>query len=289
MLKLKPLSEENAPEYTKSVYNAIKQSLNVPTVPLFFQYIGNYPDYLTYLWNIVAPNIGTEGFDRCCHQVVQMATSAVSVIYTPSQQAQTLSTTMHAEEKEQITTTITDLRALNVKMMILTIAIRESLKGVHVSTKQIAGTSQERPSQPEVERTIDEIVQESIQSASSGFSSSPVQTLDAKVASMLVPVYGANALMLSKYPEFFSLSAIELETLMKTEAYLKTRVEMEKITHLLLLQLPSPIRLSYVETAKMLFDKPHAQDLIFVMKDTFPSHFPKLVIATEMMEKMIKT
>ncbi len=287
MLRLKPLPEEKAPEQTKHLYDAIKNALDVPSIPLFFQYIGNYPDYLNYIWEIVSPNIGTEGFERCCAQVVQMATSAVGVIYTPVEEVKVLSSEMHPSEKEQISHTVAELRTLNVKMMILTIAIRESMKGVHVSAKQLENSSRTSFTEPEAEKTIDEIVQESLLAVASS-TSSPVQSLDAKVANMLVPIYGANSLIISKYPAFFSLSAKELERVMKTEAYLKTRVEMEKITHLLLMQLPSPIHISYVETAKMLFNKPHAGDLLFVIKDTFPSHFPKLVIATEMMEKMIK-
>jgi len=286
MLRLKPLPEEKAPEYTKSVYDSIKTTLGVPTPPLFFQYIGNYPDYLAYLWSVIAPNIDTEGFQKSCHQLLQISESAITVIYTPSEKAKTLSSQMHPSEKEQLHKTIDELRMLNVKMMILTIAIRESLKGLYIISKEISDGSYKSPSVPqEAEKTIDEIVQESLQSASS----SNMQVLDTKVAHMLVPVYGANTLMISKYPEFFSLSAEELETLMKTEAYLKARVEMEKITHILLLQLPSPIHLSYIETTKMLFNQPYAGDLLFVMKDTFPSHFPKLVLATDMMEKMLKS
>lgn len=286
MLRLKPLPEDKAREDVRPIYTAIKEALHVPAVPLFFQYIGNFPDYLGYIWNILSPNIAAEGFDRCCQQVVQMAVSTVAVIYTPSEEVLALAGSMQLSEKEQITQTIADLRALNVKMMVLTIAIRESLKGVHVAAKQLENDFTTIV-QPEAEKTIDEIVRESLLSVSSP--SATAAPLDAKVANMLVPVYGANALMLSKYPAFFSLSAQELEKLMQTEAYLKTRVEMEKVTHLLLLQLPSPIHISYIETAKMLFDKPGATDLIFVMKDTFPAHFPKLVIATEMMERMIQS
>lgn len=286
MLRLRPLSEEKAPEYTKSVYDAIKATLGVPITPLFFQYIGNYPDYLGYLWSIVAPNIDTEGFHKSCNQLLHISESAISVIYTPSEKARTLASQMHPSEKEQLHKTVDDLRMLNVKMMILTIAIRESLKGLYIISKQISENSYGSPTAPlEAEKTIDEIVQESLHTVAS----SSMQAVDTKVAHMFVPVYGANTLMLSKYPEFFSLSAEELEILMKTEAYLKARVEMEKITHILLLQLPSPIHLSYRETTKMLFDKPHAGDLLFVMKDTFPSHFPKLVLATDMMGKMLQS
>jgi len=286
MLRLKPLPEEKASELAQTIYGEIKRSFSIPTVPLFFQYIGNFPDYLDYVWSVVSPNINTDGFHTACNQLLQISDSAIAVIYTPSQQVQTLLSQMHPAEKEEIIKTIHELRVLNAKMMILTIAIRESLKGLYITSQQLsAGSSYSgRTEEIEAEKTIDEIVRESLMTVSSSQS----LTIDTKVASLLVPVYGANSLMISKYPEFFSLSANELEALMKTEAYLKARVEMEKITHILLLQLPSPIHLSYVQTAKMLFDKPGAQDLIFVMKDTFPSHFPKLVLATDMMEKMIK-
>lgn len=285
MLRLKPLPEENASELARTIYTEIKETLRVPTVPLFFQYIGNFPEYLDYVWSVISPNLDTEGFQKSCQQLVQISDSAIEVIYTPSEKVQTLMSQLHPSEKEQILTTIEELRVLNVKMMILTIAIRESLKGLYITSKQLSeGSYTGRSQEAEAEKTIDEIVRESLLTVSSSQSTQ----LDAKVASLLIPIYGANSLMISKYPDFFSLSAIELETLMKTEAYLKARVEMEKITHILLLQLPSPIHLSYIQTAKMLFDKPGAPDLIFVMKDTFPSHFPKLVLATDMMEKMIR-
>ena len=286
MLRLKPLPEENATDFIKSVYEAVKVALQIPAVPLYFQYLGNYPEYLGYLWNILAPNIGTEGFNKAGSQIDQIAAGAISVIYTPSETAKNLSTQIHSSEKEQILRTIAELRQLNTYMMILTIAVRESLKGVYVAAKQISSTrSSEHTQEPETEKTIDEMVKESLQTVAAG---SSLQQVDTKVANMLVPLYGSNALMISQYPAFFSLSADELENLMKTEAYLKARVEMEKFTHILLLQLPSPIHISYIETSKMLFNKPYAEDLLFLLKDTFPSHFPKLVLATEMMEKIIR-
>lgn len=79
-----------------------------------------------------------------------------------------------------------------------------------------------------------------------------------------------------------------MEELSKTEAYLKARVEMEKITHLLLLQFSSEMNLSYRKIVELLHNKPHVEDLLFLMKDTFPAHFPKLVLLTSLMEKMLK-
>lgn len=283
MLRLKPLPEEKAPENIRHIYAAIKDSFQIPSVPLFFQYIGNYPEYLAYVWSVLSPNIQTEGFHNCCDQIVQISQSAISVIYTPSEPARTLSSQMNTSEKEHLSQTIAELRLLNVRMMILTIAIRESLKGLSIVTKQLSEGSYLQPAEQATEAAISDMVFESMQA----IPSSEISAVDPKVANMLVPIYGANALMISHYPAFFALCADELENLMKTEAYLKARVEMEKITHLLLSQLTHPIQLSYIETEKMLFNKPHAGDLLFVMKDTFPANFPKLVLATEMMEKML--
>lgn len=286
MLRIKPLSEEQAVDYTKSVYEVIKPGLQVHSIPLYFQYIGNFPEYLGYLWNMIAPNLQTSGMTACTSQLNQIASSAIEVIYHPSETAQSFGSQIHPSEKDHIRQTIADLRALNLNMMIITIAIRESMKGVFVAAKQLPQSAPTYTAAVEQEKTLDEIVQESLLSVTS--STTSVQQMDARAANMLVPIYGANSLMISQYPAFFGLAAAELETLMTTEAYLKARVEMEKITHILLMQLPSPIHISYVETSRMLFDKPNANDLLFLIKDTFPALFPKLVLATELMGKILK-
>jgi len=45
-MTIKPIYENQANEEVKNEYKKIKEALGLPDIPLFFAYIGGFPEYL---------------------------------------------------------------------------------------------------------------------------------------------------------------------------------------------------------------------------------------------------
>jgi hypothetical protein len=61
------LSEQDATGKLKTMYDEMKMSLRVPSVPRIFRLLAaEYPDYLQVAWVSLKPNVRTVFFRRTC-------------------------------------------------------------------------------------------------------------------------------------------------------------------------------------------------------------------------------
>lgn len=276
MLHLKPVPEKDASDIVKRLYGEIKELLEVPSVPLIFQYIGNYERYFDYLWERMRINIQADVFSDMTRDVIDFSSMTLGIIYTPTADMETFVQTLVPLERHNIETTIRMLTRLNTVLLILSIAIRESIKGIILPQKFLPSG----PGKPMHDSLLTQILEN--QETSSN-------TADTKGDAMLIPLFGEDSLAVSRYPTFFSKIATEMEHLMATEAYLKTRVELEHITLLYTAALPVPLATSYREVEKYIGNELYFYDLMHLLKNIFPSIFPRLLLTSSVMQKTLSS
>lgn len=273
MLRIKPISEGNASAGSgqlHQVYEDIKSTLQAPSVPLVFQYIANFEEYLVYLWGKIKTNIQSPYFTSATEELVAFTNQEISQIYSPSSRMSQFVNRLQPEEKEHIQKTITELQALNAKLLIITIALREGVKGVIIGQDQLL---QLDTKQYEVD--IFDIFHTSYQADEKELE---------PATRMLAPLFGSSAIAASQYPAFFSGVAQEMENLLKEEDYLSKRVGLERLAMSKALGLPFSIGCSYQEIMAYAGHKPHLNELIYILAETFPSQFPRLLITTIIMQ-----
>ena len=106
---------------------------------------------------------------------------------------------------------------------------------------------------------------------------------------MLAPLFGAQALEIIRYPEFFGKVAQEMQSLVQTELYLSTRVGLERIGVMLVGHLSYPLGTSYQEIATFAGKRPYFHELLYILSETFPTSFPRLMLTTAVMQKILTT
>lgn len=279
MIRIKPLHEKDADPQIKRMYEQIKQSLHTSLVPLYFQYMGLYPEYFQYAWEKIYANIKTEAFQKAEKQIQEVTDAITEIIYSPTQEVTDFIGSLQGVEKEHIENTVSDLRYINTALMILTIAVRESIKGIPVGVKKLEDFTRPGGSIEEDPHIFDSLLKQQEE-----FSNDPSL---AQASKLLVPIFGSQALTISNYPDFFRLIAEEVEHLVKKESYLKARVELERLVQFLISGFSESLNFSYKETARFLYQKPHVDEFLYLLKDTFPSQFPRLVITTSIMRKIL--
>ena len=276
MLRIKPISEEDvasaddAPgQQVQAVYGDIKKTLDASFVPLVFQYIANFEDYFVYLWGKLKTNIQSDYFINATKEAIAFTHKEVTEIYFPSAKMAQYMHRLQPQEKEHIVKTIINLQLLNAKLLILTIALREGVKGVIIGQEQMLqfDNKQYEVDIFDIFHTKYATEQKNIDPASR----------------MLAPLFGTQAITVSQYPAFFSAIAGEMEELVKKENYLWKRVELERVGMREATGLPYSIGCSYQEIMAYAGHKPHLNELIYILAETFPSQFPRLLITTSVM------
>lgn len=273
MFFISPIPEDKATQDINAIYRDIKDIFTIENVPLMFQYIANYPEYLTYIWERMRNNLLSDTFTVSMDGIEDFAQKAIHEIYVPSSDVAHFITTLPHEEKEHIAQTIKQLKSLNTKLMILTIGVRESIKGIQVGVHKIQQYADPWTSANNTH--IDTYHDK----ARPMFTSSE--------NSILAPLFGKTALVASQYTTFFTLIAHEMAKLATTEAYLLSRVTLEQQGLQAVSRFSFPLECSYQELMRMIGNRPHADELVHILSVTFPSQFPKLVLTSAVMKKVL--
>lgn len=270
MLRIRPVTEEQASQRVQETYHDIKSTLLVSQVPLLFQYIANFEEYLIYMWGKIKINIQTPYFENAYKETVTFTNQAVPEIYSPSASMTQFVHQLHPQEKEHVEKTIAELEVLNAKLMVITIGLREGVKGVIIGQDEL-----QQLDVSEYKVDIFDIFHTKYDAESTAIE---------PASKMLAPLFGQQALMISQYPAFFQHAAQEMETLVKHEAYLHKRVELERLGMHKAFGLPYTLGTSYQEIMAYAGHKPHLNELIYILAETFPSQFPRLLITTAVMK-----
>lgn len=272
MLHIHPIAEDQVDEHMHVIYQDIKRSLQVSIVPLLFQYLANFEEYFAYVWEKIKANLHSEYFQKAIKDVQGFTREELQEIYVPSRNMVLFTAQLHSVEKEDLFDTILKLEQLNTKLLILTIGMREGLKGVHVKEELL------------LKESVD-ITKEFFQTFSNIVADSTKKEADAS-SKMLAPLFGSSALAFSHYSDFFSKISDDMDQLVTTEKYLLKRVNLEhevlkKVEGLL------PLGCSYQEVARYAMGKPHFGELLYILTETFPSQFPRMLFTSLVMEEAL--
>lgn len=275
MLHLRPIPDDKASDTVVHIYAQIKSTFNSDVVPLVFQYLANFPEYLSYLWEKAERNITSNEFNTSCKDIQQCAHTAIVRTYQPSQQSTELLKHLSYEEKHTILQTASSLTVLNTKLYVFLIALRENIKGVFVGQKLLSSA---------VEKIDTYTMPSSVLYTGLKHANSPDELL---WNTMLTPFYSEKHIQQSHLPEFFTLIDKEMKTLLNTEAYLAERVLLEQKALSAIANFPHPIGGSYQEIIQPTKHKPYFTEMIYLLVDTFPTAFARFLMTSTIMMKLL--
>jgi hypothetical protein len=276
LLHIKPIPPEKANDRVESVYKDIINTLNLNAVPLVFQYIAVYEQYLFYIWDRIKQNLQSDNFRNSCSEIKEITYQTVPILPTPSRELIHFVTDLHSSERYGITEVVNVLDDINIKLMLITIGIRESLKGIPHVAQLLPDKQQDLQGQLDAVMQIERGELE-------GMNKKEVT----QAIRMLAPLLGNNKLVISHYPDFFSIVASEVESLRNMPAYLHLRVELEHQSFERIERFGIPLDCSYIDFLKMTDGQPYTDEILYLLKDTFPSQFPHLVLTTAVMKNAL--
>ncbi len=280
MLHLRPIPEEKATPQVLEIYQDIKKTFDLEIVPLLFQFLANFDRYLFYVWEKIKKNIESDYFISSERQVTDFVDSIIPHIYHPTENMEDFIEKIAPHEKAELLKRIKKLEDVNARLFLLTIGLREGVKGVYIGQHVLPHAAYAKEQQEEV---WDEFINKELMSK---LLRNEHEEID-PAHKMLAPLFGSQALVVSHYPQFFSRIAREMNELQKTEKYLAQRVGLEQMGLLFVSQFPYPLGSTYIEIMRLTEGKPHVNELIYILAETFPTQFPRLVFTTALMKQVL--
>ena len=278
MLHIRPVEEKNASEEVKKTYEDIKKTLNIHFVPLLFQYIAGFEGWFLYVWEKIKTNLQTDYYRNTVTELINTSEKSMKGVYHESSEMHNFTAHLQHVEKEQILQTAQELEILNAILLVLTIGLREGVKGVVIGQQIL-------PKSVDYEETVfDAFINEKIMHQNVREQKKDI----APASKMLSPLFGQQSIVVSKYPAFFAHIVKEMEELTKTEKYLHERVAMEHAALLRASNLPHPLGCSYAEIARFAGKKPYFSELLYILSETFPTSFPRLLFTSTVMKQVLQ-
>src|SRR6266576_1825004 len=99
LLHIKPVSPEKAEGRVAEVYREITLALNIVAVPLVFQYIAVYEQYLFYIWERIKHNLESDSFHESCAELKEITYQTVPMLPTPTEHLKNFVHTLHPTER----------------------------------------------------------------------------------------------------------------------------------------------------------------------------------------------
>jgi hypothetical protein len=270
MLHIKPITEAEAEPIIREIFQEINSVFKTNTTPIFFRYLANFPEFFEYSWQRISASAKSRAFIKATEQLSELSNSIIKIIYAPESSIYSFAKSLTDAERSELEETVENLSRINSSLMIVSIAIRESLKGVIIEEKKLLGT---------VNETINrEYIKEM------GLEGSEMNL--GNIERGLLPLEFGGMLVV-RYPEFYKLVSLEMLKLAKTEKYLKGRVELERIGQMLIENLEVPISFPFRETIEKIRGREYSEEILYLINGTFPSQYPHHLLTSSVMKQSL--
>ncbi|MBI4008705.1 hypothetical protein HY357_00560 [Candidatus Roizmanbacteria bacterium] len=266
-MAISPILENQAKDEVHRDCEQLKKGLGIDYLPLFFSYIGAFPEYLRYLTDQLIPNVSNPKFNGLVRDTAIQINSLIKTSLNKSEEIQDwLSRYKNTPSFYNFQKDLDRIFTINLKLVFIFVALREALKGWAVAAKKIPESVADNNRSEQIKSLSQEIFMYEDYSTYSSDTRSNLEFQQQGLARTQPKMLEKDLL-----PRYISLCQLEFRQQMKKEEFLILRVGIEKLILSSLPLLPekiiSPINLFYSLTDKYA-DFP---DLLYLMSEHFPT------------------
>lgn len=271
-MKINPVFENTAPKEVLQQYAALKQALDTTSLPLFFLYIGAFPEYLSYITSQLVMNVEHAEFKKMIKYIGESIKDLTHASLTKSDERN------HWEELYKNTPSfyhfqqnLQEIYRVNTELVIIFIALREAIKGWAVSAKKLENNYyQESHPQTDSIKNEDFIFNQDIGN----------QSDNPTGEKMKLTINSSSGIILSSSApmekdllrEYLALCRNDFTLHMMDEEFVILRLGVEKMILSSLDNLPSVIHSPINTVLKLTTKYPTFPELLYLLSEHFPTY-----------------
>ena len=259
-----PINEDKAKDQVKIDYQKIKKALESSYLPLFFTYVGPFPEYLNYLTEQLVPLLQNYKFNMLIRETEEKLSPLIREGLMKSEEInEWLERYRHSPFFYNFQTDLSKIFSVNLKLAFIFVALREALKGWAIAAKKLSAVNRSGQSSANSFQKVKDFIQED--TSLLAVSQNQISDADRKIDQ-------SGKIEKDLLPRYIFLCHQEYNQLMKTERHLILRVGIEKLILSSLPLLPekivSPINVFYNLTIKY----EEFPELLYLMYEHFPTY-----------------
>lgn len=268
-MAIHPVFEPEAPDNVNECYKKLKSGFALPEIPLFFAYLGAFPEYLQYITTQITALAQNEKFLSLISQTANQFQELTNKRFPPSEDIKNwLERYRYVPSFYNFQKNLSHILENNVKLVFVFIALREAVKGWAVAAKKLPGQTTFQVKSAGSVRGDEFVFNDLIKH----LPESSQETINDLTASDKSIATTKNHIEKDLLPEYLMLCRNEFGFVLKTEEFLHVRIAAEKNILSLLEILPeaifSPINVVLQYTSKY----PDFPDLLYLLAEHFPTY-----------------
>ncbi len=277
-MALNPVFESQAQPETNELYRQIKECLHLPHIPLFFAYMGPFPEYLAYITPQLTTNLAAEEFNRLNTQVGDQIYHLIrEELHYSDDLNEWLSTYRKTPSFYHFQQDLQHVFETNMKLAFVFVALREAVKGWAVAAKKLPtsiDTSTPTNDVSHIEYDPQSFIFDRQLSSSQSSSLHLKGVKDAVVTTQNISLATQQESGIEKQimPEYMQLSRMDFERHMKRDYFWVMRVGIERILLASLDTMPhlifSPVNVVIDLTSRY----PEFPELLHLLSEHFPTY-----------------
>lgn len=279
-MHINPVSEEKASEETKRCYEDLKLSLESYTLPIFFSYLGAFPEYLQYINEQLVINLKDPAFKK---MMIEQNSTAVKIIQNILPKSENIRKWYNLYKDTPtfyyFQNDLMKISIINTKITCIFIALREAVKGWAVAAKKLSESTTRRY-QEEEEMSKGEFIfdsdlvryyQEKYEKNGNGLSNFNQQAKSPSAHSTSLSHRTSTAIEKNILPDYLRLCEIDIKNHMKHDYFWIMRVQLEEQILAILDLLPNLIFSPYNVIVKLTQQYENFYDLLYLLSEDFPT------------------
>jgi hypothetical protein len=268
---ISPISENKASEELKNCYLSLKRALNSQTLPIFFTYIGAFPEYLSYITDQLVQNLEDPSFTSLINQLNnEVVTEIHARLQKSKETVEWISLYKNSPSFYNFQKDLEGISLTNAKLACIFVTLREAVKGWAVAAKKLSESTVKREAEREGSITEDDFIFDRSVIESYRAIEDKQDRLSAIKENYLAR-RSEGAIEKDILPDYLRISSSDFRQQMKYDYFWTLRVSLEEKVLSVLAMMPHLVFSPYNVIVGLTQKYENFYELLYLLSEQFPT------------------
>lgn len=264
-MSISPFLENQADEKTKKIYQEIKKVFKTNHLPIFFTFLAPFPEYFSFLTSQIIPNLNDQNFLSLVGEMGEKISELINQLPKSQEIRNWLTRYQNTPSFYHFQTDLGDVFLINLKIAMIFIAIRESIKGWAIGAKRLKDKFETKKEDNQKRESFDQLIFDQ------EYLKEKVNEINQITLAQKTLALKNNGLEKNLLPEYLTLCRNHFFLLTKKDEYWVVRLGIEKIILQSLEFFPKLISSSFNQVIELTKKYPNFDELVYLLIEKFPT------------------